>query len=373
MRSLAYIETIKSLTPIPGADKIEKAEVLDWEVVVQVGQFKVGDMVIYCEIDSILPELSCFEFLRPKKFRIKTIKLKGQVSQGIVFPLSILQEVNPSLNSFHKRQYKVGQDITNELGITKYDPEASLDNNEQEKKPWLERKLSFLKWKLFGIKPTKRGDFPTWLVPKTDETRVQKMGSTLYEVEGRPAYITEKLDGSSATFIYRKPVNWFAKLFNKEGIFQICSRNRIVYDSRKGDQPDHYLRMIALKYNIHEQLKKLNRNIAVQGESLGGKIQGNIYKLLEHELRVFSIFDIDTQEYTLYDELISLIKELELPMVPIVDNNAVIVNSAKYYVELSKGKSQLNPNTLREGIVIRVKDGHFSFKSISPSFLLKQE
>jgi len=368
MRSLAYIETIKSLTPIPGADKIEKAEVLGWEVVVLKDQFKVGDLIIYCEIDSVLPQLSCFEFLRPKKFRIRTIKLKSQVSQGIVFPLSTLQEVNPS---FDITKLKIGQDVTEELSITKYDPEDSLDNNEQEKKPWLERKLSFLAWKILGIKPVKKDSFPS-CVPKTDETRVQKMGSALWEYEGRPAYITEKLDGSSATFIYRKPANWLAKLFNKHGTFQICSRNRIVYDSRKDGQPDHYLRTIAIKYNIHEQLKKLNRNIAVQGESLGPKIQSNIYKFSEHELRVFSIFDIDTQEYVLYDELISLVKELDLPIVPIVDDNAIIVNDVKYYVELSKGKSQLNPNTLREGIIIRVKDGHFSFKSISPSFLLKQ-
>src|SRR5580698_6294084 len=125
MRSLAYIEAIKSLKSIPNSDNIECAEILGWEVVVRRGDFKIGDKVIYCEVDSILPEhCKCFEFLRPKKFRIKACKLRGQISMGIVFPLSILQEVNPF---FDMTTIKVGQDVTEELGITKYDPEASLD------------------------------------------------------------------------------------------------------------------------------------------------------------------------------------------------------------------------------------------------------
>src|ERR1700686_2198783 len=134
MRELAYVQTITSLTPIPNADNIEKAEVLGWEIVVRKNEFQVGDLVIYCEIDSVLPELPCFEFLRSRKFRIRTVRLRSQISQGIVFPLSILKEVDPS---FKIDNLKVGQDVTDLLKITKYDPEASLDgDNNQVKKSW---------------------------------------------------------------------------------------------------------------------------------------------------------------------------------------------------------------------------------------------
>jgi len=91
MRNLASIQKIKSLSPIEGADAIEKAEILGWELVVKKNEFNVGDFCVYCEVDSILPQLPMFEFLRSKKFRIRTAKFRGQISQGIAFPLSILE------------------------------------------------------------------------------------------------------------------------------------------------------------------------------------------------------------------------------------------------------------------------------------------
>ena len=112
---LAYIETIKSLTPILGADKIEKAEVLGWELVCKKGDFSVGDKCVYAEIDSIFPDKPIFEFLKPRKMRIKTVKLRGQISQGICFPLSIINEADPA---FDISKLKVGDDLTSVLGIS---------------------------------------------------------------------------------------------------------------------------------------------------------------------------------------------------------------------------------------------------------------
>lgn len=369
MRELAYIQTIKALSPIPDADSIEKAEVLGWELVVKKGQFNVGDKIIYCEVDSILPEKPCFEFLRSKKFRIKTIKLRGQVSQGIAFPLSIINELHP--NSYISG-LNIGTDVTALLGIVKYDPEAELDVEvEQVKKSWLANKYSYYKWKLLGLKPIKRGQFP-YDVPKTDETRVQKMGPELEKRVDERVYITEKVEGTSATFIYRKTGNWLAKLFGQDGVFQVCSRNRIVYNSQKGGNVSHDLMTVAAKYNIREQLKKLNRNIAVQGEVIGPKIQGNIYKVPELEFKAFLVYDIDQKKYLNYYEMIFVLSQLKLIMVPTL-NESVIRNDIKYYVELSKGKSKINSNILREGIVIRSLNDNFSFKSINPEYLLKQE
>lgn len=371
MRSLAYIEKIKALKPIPNADNIECAEVLGWELVVRKGDFKINDQIIYVETDAILPDLPPFEFLRSKKFRIKIVKLRGQVSMGIIFPLSILKEIDPS---FDLASIKLGQDVTEALQIVKYDPELESDvASVQEKKSWIANKWSFVKWKLFRIKPVKRGnDFPSD-VPKTDETRVQKMASQLERRAGEPAYITEKCEGSSATFVYRRNKNWLSNFFGNYYTFEVCSRNRIVYSSETRGDTSHYLFLLAMSLDIVNSFKKLNRSLAVQGESLGPKVQGNIYKLPGHELRVFSIYDLDSQTYLSYNELVAVVKELGLTMVPVLDANASIVNDVKYYVELSKGKSQINTSVLREGIVIRTLDGTFSFKSINPVYLLKQE
>lgn len=371
MRKLASIQIIKSLSPIPNADAIEKAEVLGWELVVKKGDFKVGDKVIYCEIDSVLPEYPCFEFLRSKKFRIKTIKLKSQISQGIAFPLSTLTEMDPS---YPINKVNVDDDVTEVLKITKYDPESVLDvePEEQVKKSWLSKKISYYKWKLFGLKPIKKGLFPSD-IPKTDETRVQNMGSSLNRFLDQEVYITEKLEGTSATFVYRKNGNWLAKLFGQDGTFQVCSRNRIVYNSQNGsNKPEHHLMSVAEKYDIHNQLKKLNRNLAIQGEVFGPKIQGNIYKSPELELRVFLIFDIDNQKYLNFHEMKSVLDQLELSMVPVVGFDK-IKDNVKYYVDLSKGKSEINPKVLREGIVVRTVMDELSFKSINPEYLLKQD
>ena len=258
--------------------------------------------IVYCEIDSLLPELPCFEFLRSRKFRVKTIKLRGQVSQGIVFPLSVIKEVDPS---FNLSDIKDGQNLTEILKITKYDPELLLDKEfEYVKRSWLERKIQFIKWKLFGFKPSKSGDFPSD-VPKTDEIRVQKMGSLLFQKVGCPVYISEKMEGTSATFLYRQDGNWLSCLLGQGYIFQACSRNRIVYNSQKSKKIVHHIMQVSEKYNIEQKLRKLGRNIAIQSEVIGGKIQGNIYKLPGLELRVFSIFDIDKQQYCSYQELIN--------------------------------------------------------------------
>lgn len=370
MRELAYVQQIKALKPIPGADAIECAEILGWEVVVKKGDFQVDDLVIYCEIDSVLPELPAFEFLRPRKFRIKTVKLRGQISQGIAFPLSTIHQVDPT---FKLSSLKIGQDVTDLLKITKYDPEATLDQGQsQAKKSWLASRWSWIKWKLFGFKPTQRDSFPSD-VPKTDEERVQKMGSALLKRQGQEVYITEKLEGTSATFIYRRHNSWLADLLGKSHTFQVCSRNRIVFDSSKGGQSTSYWMQVAEEYDLRGKLRKLNRNLALQGEIIGPGIQKNVYKLSVLELRLFLIFDLDKRAYLPYSEFVAVAQELDLLVVPMVDIYAILQNSIKHYVDLSKGKSQINPTVLREGIVIRSLTDNFSFKSINPEYLLKQE
>jgi RNA ligase (TIGR02306 family) len=196
-RKLASIQTVNAVEPIPNADAIEKIRVLGWWVVSKKGEHKPGDTIVYCEIDSLLPERPEFEFLRassfkparadpaggpglPAGFRIKTVKLRGQVSQGICFPLSILPEVAPT---------EEGSDVTGLLGVLKWEPPLPV-----------------------GMGGKVKGQFPGFL-PKTDETRVQVLEPVLLRHRGKTFYVTEKLDGTSCT------------AFVRQGEFGICSRN----------------------------------------------------------------------------------------------------------------------------------------------------
>ncbi|MFN0201713.1 MAG: RNA ligase (ATP), partial [Bacteroidia bacterium] len=166
MRKLASIQKIIQLEAIPEADAILKATVLGWQLVVKKGEFQVGDDCVYCEIDSLMPDRPEFEFLKPRGMRIRTVRLRGQISQGICFPLSILPENTP---------IEEGLDVTEMLGITKYEPPIPAQ-----------------------LAGTVKGLFPSF-IPKTDETRVQVLQEVLDEYKDETCYITEKLDGSSVT------------------------------------------------------------------------------------------------------------------------------------------------------------------------------
>lgn len=165
-RSLAHIELIKELIEIPGADKIEVAKILGWECVVKKGEFKVGQKICYIEVDAVMPEKPEYEFLRDRKFRIRTIKLRGQISQGLVIPLPITWDTRP-----------IGMDVTGDLGITKYlSPSEREEITQQERKlanekNKLKRFMMRYSWfrKLLLSKKQKSG-FPYW-VEKTDEPR----------------------------------------------------------------------------------------------------------------------------------------------------------------------------------------------------------
>ena len=119
MRKLATVQKISKVEKIENADKIEKVYVNGWEVVVKKGEFKENDLIVFVEIDSIVPERPEFEFLRDRKFRIRTVKLRKQISQGLVCPLSILPN----------KKWKEGDDVTDILGVKKYDPELEEENN----------------------------------------------------------------------------------------------------------------------------------------------------------------------------------------------------------------------------------------------------
>lgn len=358
MRKLATIQKILSLNPIPDADAIEVAQVQGWKVVVKKGEFNVGDLVVYCEIDSLLPERPEFEFLRNSKFRIRTIKLRGQISQGICFPLTILKQGDWDFGIVRVKPHDVmvscirntntdllcegidlveGTDVTEILGVEKYEAPIPAE-----------------------LAGEAKGGFPSFM-QITDEDRIQILPHIPEQYAGQKFITTEKLDGSSCSYYWMN------------GEFGVCGRNYEYYES-----PTNSMWKFARANNLEEKLCKLGRNLGIQGEIIGEGIQKNRYKIRGQLVRVFRMFDIDRYEYLPYDEMIDITENiLGIEIVPIMDWNFILPANIDEILAYANGKSLLNPNTEREGVVFvrhELKNqGRLSFKAISNEFLIKNK
>lgn len=360
MRHLATVRTIADIRPIPDADKIEVAQVDGWEcVVAKTDGFKVGDKVVYVEIDSIVPERPEFEFLRDRKFRVRTIKLRKQVSQGLVLPLSILPPV---------KTYNVNDDVTDILGIKKYDPQAEqeaklISSNTNKTKIWYPKFLMRFKWfRNLVIKP-KKGGFPAWIV-KTDEERIQNK-TAMFNIErenGTEFSATEKIDGQSGTF-------FLERIGKKKYEFGVCSRN-----VRLSTPDNSSYWTIARTLEIERCLKSLiedHNRIVLQGEIIGTGIQGNKYKVDGYDFYAFNLI-IDGKKINT-EEMTNVLTLYGIKSVPIVGKDMKLKETIQEMVEYSKGKSVLLPSQKREGVVIRNYERNISFKVINPDFLLAEK
>ena len=371
-RKLAHIEIIESLAPIQGADRIEVATVLGWQCVVKKGEFNVGDKIIYVEPDSIMPEKPEYEFLRERKFRIRTIKLKGQVSQGLILPIDTFRG-------------SVGDDVTKLLGITKYlSPSEREEINQQERKlaneqNKLKKFMMRYSWfrRLFLSRRQIEG-FPYW-VSKTDEERIQNIPKVLEQFKDKEIYVTEKIDYQSVTFTGKMVSNTtpiIGKFLPKKFQFVVCSRNLT-----NNDKNSLYWK-IAQKYNL-EQILRENPTLTIQGEQGDTKVQGNKYGITEPTMWVFNIIDHEKGYHYTYYEIYDFCKKYNLNVVPFVSTTpftdfmycklSKLGSTVQELVEFSKGKSVL-ADIPREGIVVRcIENGKklLSFKVINPDFLLK--
>lgn len=378
-RALAYIQHVTNIRPIDGADNIEQCNVLGWNLICKKGEFHEGDPCVYIEIDSKVPEREEFEFLRAKGFKVKTMKLGkfNCISQGLAMPQSVFKELTG---------LSEGTDVTDILGI-KYsaqednirkgngDPNAkykSMAARHQKlfKKKWARwmmrrswgRKVMFF---FFGKKKDNPRSFPSF-VSKTDEERVENQPWRIGD--GKTYIATEKLDGTSCTYaLERKGRNKFE--------FYVCSRNVRQQDEKQECYHDHNIYWdLAFKYNIEQHLKDLLNQfpklkwVCIQGEGVGF-VQGNPLKLKEDDLYVFNFKD---SERGRYNSIIgrAIIEKMGMKWVPIL-GKVQMPDTMEELKALATGKSKVNPDVMREGIVYRSLDGSDSFKNVSREYLIK--
>lgn len=350
---LASVQKITKLTPIEGADLIETATVLGWEIVVKKGEYQVGDLCTYIQIDTVVPELPEFEFLRERKFRVRTIKLRKQISQGLIVPLP-------------KGNWQEGDDVTDLIGVKKYE---KPDNNPRlYEKPRMP-KSGYRKWiylfkynflyKIFpGLQRKNRSPFPKDLVPITDEERIQNMPHILQQYAGKLFIVSYKLDGSSITIIH-------SKVFGKSK-FRICSRRFELHDKKN----DWYKAFIET--NFKDEILKLvthfkTNDIIVQGEAIG-KFNGNHHNLEKEQIRLFNIYvggkRLNQQEF------IRVCKANNIPHCPMYKEVA-LNHTLPEVLKMSEIKDILNPSVEAEGLVWRCVEDNLSFKAINNKYLLK--
>lgn len=354
MRQLVTIRTVSELIPIEGADRIELARVDGWQCVVKKGDFTVGDPGVYFEIDSILPSTDPrFAFLEPRKFRIKSMRLRGALSQGLLMPAG-------TLSTHEWERFKSGEILQDVLGVQKYEVPLPMSGEQ-------------------------KGTFPTHLVPKTDQERIQNIPGELEERKAREFEITEKLDGTSCTIYAYNEIGHDAhgdippEMRIHVGV---CSRNW----EMKVDDSNVYSKILS-DTDLVAKLRKLERNIAIQGEIVGPGVQGNKYKRGKQEFYVFDIYDIDARQYVDTAERMRLMAVLDLTHVPVpsyfdllkdipeakeLDPSACEL-SLDVVLNMADGTSVLF-DTPREGLVFKhLRDSALTFKAISNKFLLKSE
>jgi len=378
-RKLATIRKIRDIKPIEGADRISLAFVDGWQVVIEKGVFNIGDFIVYLEIDCRVPKDNPnFAFLEKRDFKIKSIKLKQTLSQGIIFPLSILP----------KKKWQEGDDVTKILNITKIEQDYKPDTpNDIKRLHSMHKRLMSFKivkymmryeWfrkmmvKLF-VSQKKKSGFPRY-VPKTDESRCQNILDSLNQWKDYSFIVREKLDGSSGTYVLKR-------IGKNKYDYIVCSRNLAVggnYFNKKANlyyDSNIYTEM-SEKYDIENKLRMIigeNDWVAIQGEIIGEKIQGNKYGIQGRDLYLFNfITEMHGKHSCLFAE--DYLKQHGFKWCPLLETDYKLPeNGVEGLLCEADGMSILKHDTLREGIVVRNYEHNISFKVISNEFLLKYD
>lgn len=417
-KAMAHVERIKNIYPVEGADAIEMAQVLDWHVVVKKGEFSIGQLAMYIEVDSIVPdglpvelkksadelvksmmslgkayrgevetklaEITIhntrpeYEFLRSRKFKIRVVEYKkfNVISQGILFSLNTV--ITPSIGKYILANE--GEDYTERLGITQIieDEEESGTNNPTNNKSLLfleqNRIGKFINKKLMKYpwyRTYKAGlkDDSTWpkIFPsKSDETNAQAVFTKMKNLHGGERwYVTEKLEGQNISIVSRvKKFLWFTT--NDVGV---CSRTRFMpsYDGSL------FWRTVR-KHGYDKKVKELKKHIFIRGEHIGPSIQSNIYSFNGNDIYIFDVYELEDKRMLSYLELVVFCSSNGFKMVPVIDDDFRLPETVQELLEYSNGYSTHGEKVLREGIVLRlVNNPKVSFKVRSPKYLAKQD
>jgi hypothetical protein len=338
---LATIQRIHSITPHPNPEvlRIECAKIKEWPVVIPKGIYKNDDLVVFIEIDSVVPATDAFAFMERQKYRVWNARFKGAPSSGLVQPLSIIDgcqcsgqphgpDPEPDTVIIQERgpvepppilaRLVEGDDVTELLGVIKY--ERPLD---------------------LSVSGQAQGWFPTHIISISDETNALGYPEALLELEGKQIYITQKADGSSTTFIYGP---------NKEGIveYQACSRRQILKEG------SGFPWRATIKYDIKNKMIALDRHLAIQAESIGPKLNGNSMELKDIEIRTFRVKDLTTRKIIGFEGLENICTTFGLPMVKVIevcdfDKN---IHTVEYFRKLADSQTWDSNGKPAEGIVV---------------------
>ena len=383
-RALAYVVTIDEIRPIEGYDRVEYARTNGWWVIInKADNLHVGDKCVYFEVDSkVNPLDERFAFLEKRDYRIKTIKMCKVYSQGLLIPLSHFPELG---------DLDINTDVTDALKVIYYEP---ADNQRKANAPdpnakyismcarhrkiarkrwfrwlmkreWGKRLLFFF----FGKKKDTPKGWPTHFpfIHKTDEERCENLPQMLGYPH--PLTVTEKLDGTSTTFILeRKGKNKFE--------FYVLSRNVRQKDEKQSCYHDHNIYWdMAFKYNIEDVLKEILqmrpdlKYVCIQGESVGS-VQGNPLKLAEDDFYAFNFIDSENGRWPSFNGS-CLLAKYGIKWVPILDTNFMMPTDMEEFKQMATAPSVVNPDVMREGIVLRDPTTDFSFKNVSREYLMK--
>lgn len=389
-RELAYIVNVDDIQPIEGSDNCEAAIIGGWKVMVVKNEFHKGDKAVYFEIDSKVPETEAFSFLAKKKYKIKTQRYtfggKGLfISQGLIMPLSTFNlkaeesEIHQPMTDQLGVTYYIEKDNKRKSNVSKYDSMKARHKELFKKQPY--KYLMTKKWGrdllflFFGKKKDKVGVFPTKFkfIHKTDEERIENMPWLVgYK---NPLIVTEKVDGTSCTYILEK------KLFGYE--FYVASRNlrqatpdQKTYHQNTGQDEVNIYWQLAFKYDIENKLKQYLKDnklkyVCIQGEGVGN-VQGNPLKLKENDLYVFNFIRSDVGRLSTLDGKNEADK-LGFKWVPILDTEYYMPQTMEEIKLFADGKSSINSEVNREGLVLRDPKHNLSFKNVSRLYLLGKD